>query len=141
MSNKPSTTKSKDSALKEAFRNFNWRLALTLFVSCIVIIGLYFYLGYGINVTVGNITTLVYMIVGSLMILAYFIINRAFTGRGVTYEMLPDTMSHKEKEEYLCDVANRERKSRWMLIVIFPVVIALLCDMFYLFVIEEFLLK
>ena len=139
MSNKP--TKTKDSALKEAFRKFNWKLALILLVSSVVIIGLYFYLSYGINVTVGNIATLVYMIIGGVMILAYFIINRAFTGRGVTYEMLPDTMSHKEKEDYLSDVANRERSSRWMLIVIFPIVIALLCDMFYLFVIEEFLLK
>lgn len=136
---KKKNTAESESALAVAAKKFNWRLALKLALSSIVLIGLYFYLGYGINVKIGNYVALVYMIVGALLIIAYFIVNRAFTGKGVTYEMLPDTMSHDEKLEYLNDVATRERKSRWMLLLIFPIVIAVMCDWFYLFVIDQFI--
>ena len=77
-----------------------------------------------------------YVAVASILIVAYFIVNRAFTGNGMTYEMLPDTMTHQEKEEYLADVIERERKSRPMLMVIFPVIITLLVDLFRLFVLD-----
>lgn len=117
----------------EAVKAFNWKLAVTLAVSCIVFIGLYFYL---IRFSFWKIVVIAYVAIASILILAYFIINRAFTGSGVTYEMLPDTMSHEEKTEYLADVADRERRSRPLLIVIFPVVIALLIDLFRLFVID-----
>ena len=56
----------------------------------------------------------------------------------MTYEMLPDTMTRKEKEEYLADVADRERRSRPMLMVIFPVIVTLLIDLFRLFVLDGF---
>jgi hypothetical protein len=73
-----------------------------------------------------------------VLIVAYFIVNRAFTGSGVTYEMLPDTMTKQEKDEYLADVAEREKRSRPMLMVIFPIIITLLIDLFRLFVIDGF---
>jgi hypothetical protein len=52
--------------------------------------------------------------------------------------MLPDTMTKQEKDEYLADVADREKRSRPMLMVIFPVIITLLIDLFRLFVIDGF---
>ena len=76
-----------------------------------------------------------------MLIIAYFIINRAFTGSGVTYEMLPDTMTRDEKEEYLADVADREKRSRPLLLVIFPIIITLLVDLFRLFVLDGFMGK
>ena len=101
--------------------------------------GLYFFL---MNIySLWKIVVIAYVAVASVLIIAYFIINRAFTGSGVTYEMLPDTMTHDEKEEYLADVADRERRSRPLLLVIFPVVITLLVDLFRLFVIDGFMGK
>ena len=95
--------------------------------------GFYFFLS---STNLWKLAVVAYVAVASVLIVAYFIINRAFTGSGVTYEMLPDTMTHKEKEEYLSDVAERERKTRPMLMVIFPIIITLLVDLFRLFVLD-----
>lgn len=122
-------------SVEEAVKAVNWRRVLTLAITTVATMGLYFYL----SVTpLWKIAVLAYIAVASVLIIAYFIVNRAFTGSGVTYEMLPDTMTHNEKEEYLADVADRERRSRPMLMVIFPVIVTLLIDLFRLFVLDGF---
>ena len=120
-------------SVKEAVGAFNWRRALTLVLSTACAMGFYFFLS---STSLWKVAVIAYVAVASVMIIAYFIVNRAFTCSGVTYEMLPDTMTHEEKEEYLADVAARERRSRPMLMVIFPVVITLLVDLFRLFVLD-----
>lgn len=129
----------KQQSVSEAVNVFNWKRALILLLSTAFAMGLYFFL---MNIySLWKIVVIAYVAVASVLIIAYFIINRAFTGSGVTYEMLPDTMTHDEKEEYLADVADRERRSRPLLLVIFPVVITLLVDLFRLFVIDGFMGK
>ena len=129
----------KQQSVSEAVNAFNWKRALILFVSTVFAMGLYFFL---MNIySLWKIVVIAYVAVASVLIVAYFIINRAFTGSGVTYEMLPDTMSHSEKEEYLADVAAREKRSRPLLLVIFPVIITLLVDLFRLFVLDGFMGK
>ncbi len=118
---------------KESAKAFNWKRALVLVISTAFALGLYFYL---IRFSFWQVVMIAYIVTAAVLIVAYFIINRAFTGSGVTYEMLPDTMTHKEKEEYLDDVAERERRSRPLLMIIFPVVITLMVDLFRLFVID-----
>lgn len=122
-------------SVKEAVNAFNWKRALILVLSTVVSMGIYFFLT---STPLWKVAVLAYIIIASVLIIAYFIINRAFTGSGVTYEMLPDTMTHKEKEEYLADVADRERRSRPMLMVIFPIIVTLLVDLFRLFVLDGF---
>ncbi|MBQ2716067.1 MAG: hypothetical protein IJF21_04635 [Clostridia bacterium] len=122
-------------SVKEAVNAFNWKRALILVLTTIVSMGIYFFLT---STPLWKVAVLAYIIIASVLIIAYFIINRAFTGSGVTYEMLPDTMTHKEKEEYLADVADRERRSRPMLMVIFPIIVTLLVDLFRLFVLDGF---
>jgi len=122
-------------SVKEAVNAFNWKRALILVLTTIVSMGIYFFLT---STPLWKVAVLAYIIIASVLIIAYFIINRAFTGSGVTYEMLPDTMTHKEKEEYLADVADRERRSRPMLMVIFPIILTLLVDLFRLFVLDGF---
>lgn len=122
-------------SVKEAVNAFNWKRALTLAITTIVSMGIYFFLT---STPLWKVAVLAYIVIASVLIIAYFIINRAFTGSGVTYEMLPDTMTHKEKEEYLVDVADRERRSRPMLMVIFPIIVTLLVDLFRLFVLDGF---
>ena len=125
--------------MSEAVNAFNWKRALILVCSTVIAMGLYFYM---MNIySLWKFVVIAYVAVASVLIIAYFIINRAFTGRGVTYEMLPDTMTHDEKEEYLADVADRERRSRPLLLVIFPIIITLLVDLFRLFVIDGFMGK
>ena len=129
----------KRQSVSEAVNAFNWKRALILLVSTAFAMGLYFFL---MNIySLWKFVVIAYVAVASVLIIAYFIINRAFTGSGVTYEMLPDTMTHEEKEEYLADVADRERRSRPLLLVIFPVIITLLVDLFRLFVIDGFMGK
>ena len=123
----------KNQSVKEAVNAFNWRRALMLAMSTVCAMGFYFFLS---STSLWKFAVIAYVAIASVLIVAYFIINRAFTGSGVTYEMLPDTMTHDEKEEYLADVAERERKTRPMLMVIFPVIITLLIDLFRLFVID-----
>lgn len=122
-------------SVKEAVNAFNWKRALTLAITTIVSMGIYFFLT---STPLWKVAVLAYIVIASVLIIAYFIINRAFTGSGVTYEMLPDTMTHKEKEDYLADVADRERRSRPMLMVIFPIIVTLLVDLFRLFVLDGF---
>ena len=122
-------------SVKEAVNAFNWKRALILVLTTIVSMGIYFLLT---STSLWKVAVLAYIVIASVLIIAYFIINRAFTGSGVTYEMLPDTMTHKEKEEYLADVADRERRSRPMLMVIFPIIVTLLVDLFRLFVLDGF---
>ena len=122
-------------SVQEAVNAFNWKRALTLFLSTAGAMGLYFFLT---STPLWKVAVLAYIVIASVLIIAYFIVNRAFTGSGVTYEMLPDTMTHKEKEEYLADVADRERRSRPMLMVIFPIIVTLLVDLFRLFVLDGF---
>ena len=129
----------KQQSVSEAVNAFNWKRALILAISTAFAMGLYFFL---MNIySLWKFVVIAYVAVASVLIVAYFIINRAFTGSGVTYEMLPDTMSHDEKEEYLADVAAREKRSRPLLLVIFPVIITLLVDLFRLFVLDGFMGK
>ncbi len=129
---------SQHQSVSEAVNAFNWKRLLLLSLYCVIAFALYYTLT---NVGLWKIAVIGYVAIASVLIIVYFIINRAFTGSGVTYEMLPDTMTHKEKEEYLADVADREKRSRPMLMIIFPVIITLLIDLFYLFVIDGFLGK
>lgn len=133
------TNSNNNKSVKEAVNAFNWKRALTLLLSTAFAMGLYFYLMRFWDLW--KIVVIGYVAIASVLIIAYFVINRAFTGSGVTYEMLPDTMSHKEKEEYLEDVAERERRSRPLLMIIFPVIVTLLVDLFRLFVLDGFMGK
>ncbi|MBQ1255475.1 MAG: hypothetical protein IIX91_06775 [Clostridia bacterium] len=81
----------------------------------------------------------VYVAIAAIFGLVYVIYNRGFSGKGVTPEMLPDTMSLSQKEAFIEDAKLRLRKSNWMLTIIFPTIFTIGCDMFYLHVIEGLL--
>ena len=67
------------------------------------------------------------------------IYNKGFSAKDVTPDMLPDTMSQDEKQAFIEDGKLRLRRSRWMLTLLIPIILTIACDMFYLFVIEGFL--
>ena len=61
---------------------------------------------------------IVYMSLATATTLAYVIYNRGFSRKGLTTEMLPDTMSLEEKTEFIEDGERRLRRSRPLLMVV-----------------------
>ncbi len=70
-----------------------------------------------------------------LFIVVYLCYNRGLSLKGVTKDMLPDTMSDTEKEKLLSGAEMRLKRSAWMLIVIIALLFTLIFDMIELYVI------
>lgn len=75
-----------------------------------------------------------YMVCFGGFLIAYVAYNRAFTRKGVTLDMLPDTWTEEQKLEYVEDGKRRAEKSKWMLSVIIPFLVTFIADVLYLFV-------
>lgn len=128
----------KPQTFREAWARLNKKLLILLIVNCVVFIGLYrLLISTAFTFTVQKVVVLTYMIAAAVLILLYVIYNRGFSGRGVTPEMLPDTMTEKEKDDYIADSLMREKKSKWMLTFIVPLVFALLIDLLDMFVLQN----
>ena len=102
-----------------------WRLLL----HCLIILAIYFILvalhfEYIFHIYVG---------VGAVLGLSFVIYNRGFAAKGITPEMLPDTMSYEEKLAFIEDSKQRLHKSKWMLSVLFPIIFVFALDMMYLY--------
>ena len=65
--------------------------------------------------------------------MVYIIYNRGFSRRNLTPEMLPDEWSEEQKIAYISDGAQRLKKSKWMLTIIFPLVLTFMFDCIELF--------
>ena len=71
-------------------------------------------------------------------VLAYLIYNRFLYRRGVTADQLPDTMTDEEKQAFIDDGQARLERSKWMMVVILPLVLVFLLDAIQLFILEPF---
>ena len=111
----------------------NKKYMILLIVNTAVLVSLYAYL---VKQPYYMVALWVYFALTVGFASAYIIYNRAFSRKGVTPEMLPDTMSDAEKAEFIADGERRMEKSKWMLTIIFPLVITFLFDTFILYVIE-----
>lgn len=80
----------------------------------------------------------IYLLAGAVLALYYVIYNRGFTGRNVTPEMLPPTMSPVEKQKFIDESRERMQKSKWVLTVLIPLLIVFFVDMIILFIIPIF---
>lgn len=103
-------------------------LMLLLLLNCALFISVYFVLAH-FSFPVHYI----YIAAGVLLGFGFVIYNRGFSGKGVTPDMLPDTMTDKEKEAFLQDSKQRLDRSRWVLTVLIPIILSLALDMMYLF--------
>ena len=63
-------------------------------------------------------TLIIYSVLATVSTLTYVIYNRGFSRRGLTPEMLPNTMSAEEKQEFIEDGEQRLRRSRPLLMVV-----------------------
>ena len=80
-----------------------------------------------------------YMIILTVLIVAYIVYNRGFTRRGVGLEMLPEDWSEERRREFVEDGKRRLSKSKWVLMLIIGFLFTFLFDAFELFVIGSFL--
>lgn len=84
-------------------------------------------------IMIGQCVYLAYWIAFGAFLIAYIGYNRAFKFKGVTAEMLPDTMTEEQKADFIADVKRRAEKSKWMISVIVPLLVTVAADAIYLF--------
>lgn len=121
--------------IREKARRFNWKLLVIVLINTVLIYGFYrLAMGFShFKVVLG-----IYIAVTTALVLAYVIYNRGFTRKNVTRDMLPDTMTDEEKDAYLADGEQRLKKSKWMLTLIFPLILTFLFDSVELFLGDYF---
>ena len=82
---------------------------------------------------IGQIVYIAYWAVFAGFLIAYIAYNRAFSRKGVTADMLPDSWSEEKKSDYINDGIRRAERAKWMLSVIIPLLITIAADAIYLF--------
>ena len=113
--------------------------AISLVINSLIILAIY-YMAMGLeNIIIQNIVMIAYMAIFGVSLIAYIIYNRAFTRKNITRDMLPDTWSDEEKDNFINDGKERMKKSEWMLNIIFPFLVTFMCEALYLFVWTDFL--
>ena len=109
------------------------KLMTMLLANSIIILTVYFLLN---NLEFWPIF-FIYMGVAAVLVVAYAIYNRGFVYKDATIEMLPQTLSVEERTAILEEAKARLRKSRWMLTLILPFLVAFMLDALYLFVLSD----
>ncbi len=72
---------------------------------------------------------IIYLAAGTVLAFAYVIYNRGFVGKNATPEMLPNTMTPEEKQQFITDCKERLRRSKWMLTVLVPILLTFMLEM------------
>ena len=73
--------------------------------------------------------------------LAYLIYNRFLYRKGLTEEDLNPEWTKEQKEAFLADGEERLERSKWMMVIILPLVLTFLFDAIDLFIIQGVLKK
>lgn len=116
--------------LRASAKAFNWKLALIIVINTIIIFGFYRLM---LNFFYFEIVMGVYLVITAVFVFAYFIYNRGMTRRHITLEMLPEEWSDEQKVAYIASGEERLRKSKWMLTVIFPLILTFMFDFIELY--------
>lgn len=74
-----------------------------------------------------------YMIIFAVLLISFIAYNRAFVNKNVTIDMLPPDWSEEKKAEFIRKNAEREKRSRWMLLLIIPFAFVFIIEVLYLF--------
>ena len=111
------------------------KLMIRLLVNSAVLIALYFAIP---TLTHFSYMPLIYLLAGAGFGIYYVIYNRGFSGKGITLDQLPDTMTLAEKQKFIDDSRERMQKSRWVLTILLPIILTFLADMIYLFIFPYF---
>ena len=76
----------------------------------------------------------IYLAIGAVFAVVFIVYNRGFYAKNATVEELPNTMTREEKLSYIQDGKNRLNRSRWMLTVLIPLILAVAADLAYLYI-------
>ena len=80
---------------------------------------------------------LIYVALAAAFGFAFIIYNRGFATKNVTPDQLPNTMTKQEKLAYMEEGKARLDRSRWMLTVILPTILAIAIDLTVLFILPH----
>ncbi len=103
--------------LKRQVKALNWRRIILLAVNTVLLFGLYRLLvsmGYFVHVFTAYGLALLGLAIG------YVVYNRGLVAATVSREQLSDKMSEAEKDAFLSEGKRRLERSKWMLLIIFP---------------------
>ena len=134
---KPVETGSSDFKKSESFKK-NKKYLLPLILNTVLFFGLYSFL-VNISEFVMMATLWTYFALTLGFSFAYIIYNRGFSRMNVTPEMLPSSMSFEEKTEFIEDGKRRLERSKWMLLIIFPLLVTFILDMVGIYLLEPLL--
>lgn len=87
----------------------------------------------GFPIFLAHVVTILYWVALAVFLIVYIAYNRAFSRKGITVEMLPDTWTAEQKTEFVEDGQRRLENSQWMLSVIIPLIVPIMLDAIYLF--------
>lgn len=79
----------------------------------------------------------IYMGIAAVLVIIYVIYNRGFVYKDATPEMLPDTLPYEQRVATLEEAKARLSRSRWMLTLILPFLLAFMLDALYLFILSD----
>ena len=81
----------------------------------------------------------IYLGIASVLALWYVIYNKGFRTLHKTPDMLPDSFTIEEREFMVADGKRRMESSRWMLLILLPIIAVFLIDYIYLLLPEDLL--
>lgn len=114
-------------------RQSNLRLLIILVFNTVIIFGIY---RIGILLRFEPILW-IYFGVTLGMTLAYIFYNRGFSRRNLTSEMLPESWSAVQKQAFLDEDKKWREKSKWMLTILFPLIVTFFYEMVELFFLDN----
>ena len=138
--------KKKKNLSSEKSGNFNQSLTfkknkkylLPLVLNTVLFFGIYSIL-VRVSEAIMMITLWTYFALTIAFSFTYIIYNRGFSRMNITPEMLPASMSAEEKNEFIENGKHRLEKSKWMLLIIFPLIMTFLFDTVGMYLIEPLL--
>ena len=126
----PSPMSDLTAPLRSSAKAFNWKLLLIVALNTVIIFGFYRLM---LNFLYFEFVMGGYLVLTAGFVFAYVIYNRGFTRRNLTREMLPEEWSEEQKVAYVADGERRMQKSKWMLTVIFPLILTFMFDFIELY--------
>lgn len=105
--------------LREALKRFNFKLALTLAALIIVFIAVFRLLKlYDLYL----VAIVIYTAVTLAAAIYYIVYNRGVLSGKVTPDMLPAEWSAEQKQAMIDDIAARQKRSKWVLLILIPMI-------------------
>ena len=126
----PSPMSDLTAPLRSSAKAFNWKLLLIVALNTAIIFGFYRLM---LNFLYFEFVMGGYLVITAGFVFSYVIYNRGFSRRNLTREMLPEEWSEEQKVAYVADGERRMQKSKWMLTIIFPLILTFMFDFIELY--------